>query len=103
QDYMTIWDYSFDPIVLGINKELFDSMSEDDQKLLKDAAEEANAYQIEQAQELEAEQLKELEEKGMDIYELTDEEKEAFLEALEPVYDKYESVWGEDLLETFRQ
>ncbi len=103
QDYMTIWDYSFDPLVLGINKDLFDSMSEEDQELLKEAAAEANAYQIEETQKLEAEELEELKEKGMEIYELDDKEKEAFLEALEPVYDKYQDKWGADLLEVFQE
>src|SRR5699024_5680954 len=103
QDYMTAWDYSFDPIVLGIHKELFNAMSEEDQKLLQDAAKEANEYQIEETRKLEEKQMKELKEKGMEIYELNDKEKEAFKEALEPVYDKYKSVWGEDLLKMFRE
>ncbi|RYG72956.1 DctP family TRAP transporter solute-binding subunit [Lentibacillus lipolyticus] len=102
QDYLTIWDYSFDPIILGINKELFDSMSEEDQQILKESAADANAYQIELAQELEKEQIAELEEKGMEIYELSAEEKQAFREAAKPIYDKYESVWGEELLNAFQ-
>lgn len=103
QDYMTIWDYSFDPLILGINKELFDSMSEEDQTILKEAAADANAYQIEQAQKLEAEQLEELEASGMEIYELSEEEKEAFKELSQPIYDEYKDVWGEDLLNAFQQ
>lgn len=103
QKYMTIWDYSFDPLILGINKELFDSMSEEDQKIMKEAAADANAFQIEQAQKLEAEQLEELEAKGMEIYELSEEEKNAFKEVAQPIYDKYKSVWGEDLLNAFQQ
>src|SRR5699024_9427769 len=31
QDYITIWTYSYDPLVLGINNELFESLSEEDQ------------------------------------------------------------------------
>jgi tripartite ATP-independent transporter DctP family solute receptor len=103
QDYMTLWDYSFDPLVLGINKKLFDSMSEEDQQLLKDAAEDANAYQIEETQKSEEKQLKELEESGMEIYTLSPEEKEAFADAVKPIMEKYESVWGKDLLNTFQQ
>ncbi|WP_205439396.1 DctP family TRAP transporter solute-binding subunit [Halobacillus ihumii] len=102
QKYMTIWDYSFDPLILGMNKELFDSMSEEDQKILKESAADANAWQIEQAQKLEAEQLKELEASGMEIYELSKEEKEAFKKIAQPIYDKYKEVWGEELLKAFQ-
>ena len=33
QDYITMWNYSYDPLVLGINKDLYDSLSEEDQAL----------------------------------------------------------------------
>src|SRR5699024_10206139 len=81
---------------------LFDAMSEEDQKLLQDAAKEANEYQIEETRKLEEKQMKELKEKGMEIYELNDKEKEAFKEALEQVYDKYKSEWDEDVIKMLR-
>ncbi|WP_216827494.1 DctP family TRAP transporter solute-binding subunit [Alkalihalobacterium elongatum] len=102
QDYITMWNYSYDPLVLGINKKLFDSMSEEDQEVLRAAAVDANAYQIQLAREKEAEQIAELKEAGMEFYEPTDAELEAFRQAVEPVYEKYESVWGTDLLNSFR-
>lgn len=103
QEYMTVWDYSFDPLILGINKELFDSMSKEDQKILQDAADEANAYQIKLARELETQQLEDLKEAGMEIYTLTAEEKQAFQEVVAPIYEQYKSVWGEELLNAFQQ
>jgi tripartite ATP-independent transporter DctP family solute receptor len=102
QDYITMWNYSYDPLVLGINKDLFDSMSAEDQEILKNAAAEANAYQIQLARDKEAEQIAELKEQGMEFYEPTAEELELFRQAVEPVYEKYESVWGTDLLNSFR-
>ncbi|GGJ94837.1 exported protein [Lentibacillus kapialis] len=103
QNYMTIWDYSFDPLVLGINKELFDSMSEKDQQIMKEAAAAANKYQIEETRKREEKQIEELKESGMEVYELSQEEKEPFKEAMQPIYDQYKSVWGEDLLNAFQQ
>ncbi|WP_156857908.1 DctP family TRAP transporter solute-binding subunit [Oceanobacillus sp. AG] len=102
QDYMTMWNYSYDPLVLGINKELYDSMSQEDQELFSRLGEEAAAYQVELARELEAEQIEELEERGIQLYYPTDEELDAFTEAVQDIYDKYEDVWGADLLEAFR-
>lgn len=33
QDYLTMWNYSYDPLVLGMNKELYESMSDADKEL----------------------------------------------------------------------
>ncbi|MDQ0158130.1 DctP family TRAP transporter solute-binding subunit [Alkalibacillus salilacus] len=101
QDYITMWNYSYDPLVLGMNKELFDSMSEEDQQLIKELGKEASEHQVELAREKEEEQINELEEQGMEFYYPTDEELEQFKEKVQPIYDEYESKWGEDLLEAF--
>ena len=101
QEYITMWNYSYDPLVLGINKKLFDSLSEEDQELFETLGAEAAAYQVEIAREKEEEQIEELKETGMDFYYPTEEEIEDFRETVQPVYDKDESIWGEDLLEAF--
>lgn len=102
QDYMTMWNYSYDPLVLGINKDLFESMSDEDQEIFARLGAEAAEYQVELARELEAEQIAELEDKGMQLYYPTDAELDAFTDAVQPIYDQYEEVWGADLLESFR-
>lgn len=102
QDYVTTWNYSYDPLVLGINKKLFDSMSAEDQELFKKLGKAAAEYQVQMAREKEAEQIEELKEAGMQFYAPTEEELEQFKEAVQPVYDKYESIWGKDLLEKFQ-
>ncbi|MFD1204827.1 MULTISPECIES: DctP family TRAP transporter solute-binding subunit [Sporosarcina] len=102
QDYLTSWNYSYDPLVLGINKKLFDSMSAEDQELIKKLGKEAADYQVELAREKEAQQIEELKAAGMEFYEPTEDEMEQFREAVQPVYDKYTDIWGEDLLKAFQ-
>lgn len=102
QDYITMWNYSYDPLVLGVNKDLFDSLSEEDQELFTRLGQEAAEYQIEITREREKEQIEELEDAGMNFYYPTEDEIEDFREAVTPIYDKYESIWGEDLLEAFK-
>lgn len=102
QDYITMWNYSYDPLVLGINKELFESLSDEDQEMFQRLGKEASEYQVQIAREREEEQIEELKEKGLNFYYPTDEEFEQFRETVEPIYEEYESVWGEDLLEAFR-
>lgn len=102
QDYLTTWNYSYDPLVLGINKKLFDSMSEEDQQLVKKLGKEAAEYQVQMAREKEEKQIEDLKAAGMQFYAPSEEELAQFTEAVQPVYDKYESIWGKDLLEKFQ-
>lgn len=103
QDYLTLWNYSYDPLVLGMNKKLYDSMSEEDKELFARLGKEAAQYQVELAREKEAKQLEELEAAGMKFYTPTEAESAAFKGAVQPVYDKYTSIWGEDLLKAFQE
>lgn len=102
QDYITMWNYSYDPLVLGMNKGLFDSLSDGDKEMFQRLGKEAADYQVEIAREREAEQIEELEEKGMNFYYPTDDEIEQFRDVVQPIYEKYESIWGKDLLEAFQ-
>lgn len=102
QDYITMWNYSYDPLVLGMNKELYDSMSDDDKELFDRLGKEAAEYQVELAREKEAGQIEELKAAGMQFYEPTEEELAAFKEQVQPLYDKYTDIWGADLLEAFQ-
>lgn len=102
QDYITMWNYSYDPLVLGMNKELYDSMSDEDKELFDRLGKEAAEYQVELAREKEAGQIEELKAAGMQFYEPTEEELAAFKEQVQPLYDKYTDIWGADLLEAFQ-
>ncbi|WP_110113073.1 DctP family TRAP transporter solute-binding subunit [Bacillus sp. CGMCC 1.16541] len=102
QDHITMWNYSYDPLILGMNKKKFDSLSKEDQAIIQKAADNANAYQIELAREKEEEQIAELKEAGMQFYYPTEEELTKFKEASQPIYDQYKDVWGADLLEAFQ-
>ena len=102
QPYITMWNYSYDPLVLGMNKKKFDSLHPDDQKVIQEAAKNANAAQIKMAREKEAEQIQALKDAGMEFYEPTAEQMEAFKKASQPIYDAYKDKWGEDLLKAFQ-
>jgi len=101
QKHVTMWNYSYDPLILGMNKKLFDSLSDEDKQILLTAADNANKYQIELARDTEKDQIKEMEEAGVKFYYPTEEEFAAFKEKVQPIYDDYKEVWGEDLLNMF--
>ena len=101
QKYMTICNYSYDPIVLGVNKKLWDSIDKDTQAIMKKAAEEAMALNIKLTREDEAKQLDEMKKKGLQVNVLTPEQIKVFQGSVTSVYKEQESVIGKDLLDLF--
>jgi len=75
---------------------LFDSLPEEDQQLLLDAAQAALPVQRQASQELEAKYLKELEELGMTV---TQPDLAPFREKVQPVIEKWTPTVGEDLVD----
>lgn len=98
QQHLTIWNYVYDPLILGISKDLFDSLSEEDQRAVEEAAEIAIQVQIDSNREKEAEQLAELDE-VMDVVELTPEQVDVFRDAVAPLHEQYADTWGQDLVD----
>ncbi|WP_430592390.1 DctP family TRAP transporter solute-binding subunit [Humidisolicoccus flavus] len=98
QDYLTVWNYVYDPLMLGMNKDLFDSLSPEDQALVEEAAAEANEFQREMNRERGEEQLAEMSE-TMTVTELTPEQVQEFRDVIAPVYDEFTSIWTQELLD----
>lgn len=103
QKYISLWNYSYDPIILGVNLDLFNDMSPELQQVFQDAAQEANAYQIQLNREEGAAAIEFLKAQGMIVTVLSDEEIAAFQDKMGPIYDKYEEIVGKELLEAFRR
>ncbi|MCD1286175.1 C4-dicarboxylate ABC transporter substrate-binding protein [Brevibacterium sp. CCUG 69071] len=101
QPYLTLWNYSYDPLVLGMNEKLFDSLGQEDQDLVGRLAADANEFQIQKNRDGEAKLIEELEAAGMEVNELSDAEKDEFREALKPIYSEYRKVWGDDMSRAF--
>ncbi len=103
QQYLTTWHYSYDPIFLGISEARWEAMDADTQDAVRAAAEEAMAYQIEITREGTDKGLDYLREQGMEIYEPSDEELEAFRDATQPAYDKWADEVGPELVAAFEE
>jgi tripartite ATP-independent transporter DctP family solute receptor len=96
QKYLTMWHYSFDPLILCINKKLFDSLSPDDQKAVRAAAKEAVAYERAVSAEEEKRLPEELKKKGMQVNNLTPEQIAVFKAKVQPVYAMVQEAIGAD-------
>jgi tripartite ATP-independent transporter DctP family solute receptor len=96
QKYLTMWHYSFDPLILCINKKLFDSLSPADQKAIRAAAKEAVAYERAVSAEEEKALPEELKKKGMQVNVLTPAQIAVFREKIHPVYNMVQEYVGAD-------
>ncbi|SDO12297.1 DctP family TRAP transporter solute-binding subunit [Vreelandella arcis] len=102
QDYLTEWHYSYDPAFLAVSKKRWESWGEETQATMKQAAEEAMAYQKQLTREQTAEGVDLLKEKGMEIYSPSEEELQAFRNATQSAFDTWSQKVGEPLVETFQ-
>jgi tripartite ATP-independent transporter DctP family solute receptor len=102
QKFVTLWGYVADPLIYSVNKQVWDAFSPEDQKILRDAAVEAAAYNKELARkgitQADPSTLKEIEGLGVTISRLSDAETKAFRDTTRPVYDKWKARIGNDLV-----
>lgn len=85
--------YAAAPIFM--NEDSFNALPEDIQDIIVEAAAEVTDIQREINQDMEKEQKQFLIDEGIEIVEPTDEEMQAFREAVEPVYDKLSDQFGD--------
>ncbi|WP_461204652.1 DctP family TRAP transporter solute-binding subunit [Clostridium sp. DL1XJH146] len=102
QEYISLWNYSYDALILGMNQDKFNSLDEAAQTAIKEAADEACEYQRELNRSNGEEQVEFFAENGMEVSELTEEEVSVFKELVQPIYDEYEPIVGSDLLKAFQ-
>lgn len=103
QDYITLWGYMADPLIYAVNPDVWDSFTEEDQEIVRQAAIDSGAHGIEVAREglvpPDTSLIDSIEEKGVEVTRLTEEERAAFVEATRGVYDEWTQEIGPDLVE----
>lgn len=100
--YMTVWNYSCEPIILSVSQRLWSSLSDEDKAMFEEAALVACQAQVEAAKERDSGYMDQLlNEFNIEPTYLTDEQLEAFKVAATPIYDTYRNVMGEELYSAF--
>lgn len=114
--YSTFWNYLVDPVIFYWNKKQWNTFPKDIQKIIREAAQEAGRFEIalcragldgdkslnilknEFNHVMEVpEPVKFMESKGMTVTFLSDEGRQAFIDATKPLYEKWVPKIGEDL------
>ncbi|AVS93561.1 C4-dicarboxylate ABC transporter [Paracidovorax avenae] len=102
QKYVTMWGYMNDPLIFVVNKDIWNSWTPADREIVRQAAVDAGKEQIAIARKgmVEADKplLKEIAGHGVTVTQLTPEERQAFVQATRPVFDKWRGQIGADLV-----
>ncbi|MBS0608650.1 MAG: TRAP transporter substrate-binding protein DctP, partial [Proteobacteria bacterium] len=102
QKYITMWGYMNDPLIFVVNKDIWNSWTPQDREAVKQAAIEAGKEEIAIARKgmVEADKplLKQIEGQGVTVTQPTPAEREAFVKATRPVFDKWKGPIGLELV-----
>jgi TRAP-type C4-dicarboxylate transport system substrate-binding protein len=102
QKHVTMWGYVADPLVFVVNKDVWASWSANDRAIVSQAAIDAGKEQIAIARKGLAEPgqplLKDIEALGVTVTKLNPAERDAFVKATRPVYEKWKKQIGEGLV-----
>lgn len=103
QKHMTMWGYMNDPLIFVVNKDVWNSWTPADQAIVKQAALDAAKEEIAIARKglVEADKplLKELGNLGVTVTTPNAAEREAFVKATRPVYEKWKNQIGAQLVD----
>ncbi|MBO9678573.1 MAG: DctP family TRAP transporter solute-binding subunit [Acidovorax sp.] len=102
QKHITMWGYMNDPLIFVVNKDIWNSWTPADREAVKQAAIDAGKEQIAIARKgmVEADKplLKDIAANGVTVTQLSPTEREAFVKATRPVFDKWKGQIGADLV-----
>ncbi|WP_262176778.1 DctP family TRAP transporter solute-binding subunit [Saccharococcus sp. Marseille-Q5394] len=87
--YLTINNYAYLEFLLAVNKDYWDGLPEKTQDLLTEVAAETETWIREQAEKEDSDSAKALEENGMEVYVVPEDELDVWKDAAAPVRDVF--------------
>ncbi|MHA6298588.1 TRAP transporter substrate-binding protein [Devosia sp. CAU 1758] len=103
QDHLALTGHVYTPYLLIANKTWFEGLSEEDQGLVMEAAHESAVYQRELSRSDADRLVGLLEEEGMEVTRLSDEEMARMRETVAPVVEEFSETIGADLIAQARE
>jgi tripartite ATP-independent transporter DctP family solute receptor len=101
QKYITLWNYTIDPLILGVSKISWDAFTAEDKGIVKQAALEIMAWQKAGARaglEGAMENIEILKKNGMEVHTFAAKDIEVFRGKTKAVYDNWAGQIGTDLV-----
>ncbi len=94
QKYISLTGHMYDNCVFGVNKTWFDSLPDNFQSIIREEAMSARDLDFELSDE--AKFIAELKKRGMEVNEV---DKEAFMEAVKPIWDRFNQEHGPEWID----
>lgn len=102
QKYITLTQHMYNPMALMMSKKTWDKFSPEDQKVLRESAQEAAVFQRAASREQNQQAIERMRKAGLQVNELSTHEQAVLREKVKPVTDKYaKEVVGESLYKEF--
>jgi tripartite ATP-independent transporter DctP family solute receptor len=102
QKNVTLWGYVADPLIFVANREVWESWTAEDRKIVQQAAVDAGKEGIKLARaglvSPDDSMVKNVEALGVNVVRLTPQEREQFVKATRKVYEKWTKTVGPDLV-----
>jgi tripartite ATP-independent transporter DctP family solute receptor len=96
QKYLAITNHQYNPQAVIVSKKLWDTLSNDEKKILSDATAEAVKYERQVSREQANVALESLKKNGMQVTEFNAAEMAKFRDKMKPVIDKHSAIVGAD-------
>lgn len=103
QKFVTKWNYSNDVLMFAIARPIFDAWTRDDQKIVRDAAQDAAREQIQIVRKLFAEDVERVRGLGVNVHVPTPAEMNEWQIATRRVYGRWKAVIGPELVSKLEQ
>ncbi|MCR4426928.1 MAG: DctP family TRAP transporter solute-binding subunit [Firmicutes bacterium] len=103
QKYLTDWHYSYDALVLAVNKDSWATIDPANQEIVRQCAKEAMEFEVALSRSELDKGLKFLAEKGMHITHLTPAQQKVFRDKTADVYNKWAEKVGLDIVREFEK
>ncbi|HCP07128.1 MAG: Tripartite ATP-independent periplasmic transporter solute receptor, DctP family [Synergistales bacterium 58_81] len=100
QKYLSMSGHIWGSALLCVNSSVWNRISDTDKAIVEKLAMEWRDREREQIQAQEKDFMEKLKEKGMEINQV---DKAAFKEAVQPVWQEYESVFGKEMMDLLRK
>jgi len=102
QQYVTTWHYVADPLIFGVSHKAWNDFTPEDQEIVRQAAIDAGQVGIEAARKglTDGDQslIESIESNGVTVTALTDEQRQAFVDATRDVYNAWKEKIGAELV-----
>jgi tripartite ATP-independent transporter DctP family solute receptor len=99
QKHVTVWDYSWDALIVGFNKKFWDGLDADSKKIIEDAVKEAGTLERGLVAKGDTELIDKLTKDGMTVTKLTPEQKQVFRDKVADVYKDVEPDFTKELID----